>query len=112
MKKTTDLNNKISELQKQVDTLQHSLLNVKNELELEKAKANKQRIFQECDEDTTIAEIAEKVRDFSTQHAEFELRSFGSHRDQSFFLGDGSECPWEIIKDDQFAWVLKLKEIQ
>jgi hypothetical protein len=112
------MNNKIDEIQKQIDTLNHMLLTLQASLDNEKQKEKedeKERIFYEFDEDTTLECISDKVRDFSTDGAEFEIRTGGKYKDQGFFLGESNNdfgaCPWEIVLDDNNAWVLKLKEI-
>lgn len=107
------MNSKIDEIQKQFDTLKHMLLGLQASLDNEKQKEDeKERIFYEFDEDTALESISDKVRDFSTNGAEFEIRTSGKYRDQGFYLGDTEVCQWEIVKDDHQAWVLKLKEIQ
>lgn len=113
------MNSKIDEIQKQIDTLNHMLLGLQASLhsaiQMEKEE-EKEKIFYEFDEDTALHWISDKVRDFSTKGAEFEIRTSGKYKDQGFYLGESynnfGDCPWEIVVDDHQAWVLKLKEIE
>ena len=110
------MNSKIDEIQKQIDTLNHMLLGLQASLHSAKLEEEKERIFYEFDEDTALQCISDAVRDFSTNGAEFEIRTSGKYKDQGFFLGESNNhfgaCPWEIVLDDHQAWVLKLKEIE
>ena len=93
------------EIENQIKALQHQLDILRNEL----AKSKKKTLFDDRVASYTLDEIDAIVcPDFYP--AEFALRTGAEHAYNGFYLGSGcEECPWEIVKDAEAAWVLILK---
>lgn len=93
------------EIEKQITALQHQLDILRNEL----AKSKKKTLFDDRAASYTLDEIDEIVCD-EFFPAEFALRTGAEHAFNGIYLGSGcDECPWEIVKDADGAWVLILK---
>lgn len=106
------MSDKISDIQKQIDLVSKLLRGL--QADLDSLKRNNTAIFDNFNGDTNIDEIGDAVMDFTSQGAEFAIRTSGEYAYKGFYLGETAdgECPWEIIVDNEKAWVLKLKEIE
>ena len=94
------------QLQKQVKELQMQINNLRKEIE---ACPPEKKLFEGLDESSTMDMITEAINQFTDYDAEFAIRSAGMYEEQGFYLGDTeASCRWEIVEDDQGAWVLKL----
>lgn len=95
------------QLQKQVNELQMQIDKLRKEIEARPPE--KKKLFEGLDESSTMDMISEAVNQFTDWGADFAIRSAGMYEDQGFFLGDTEpSCRWEIVEDDEGAWVLKL----
>lgn len=64
----------------------------------------KKKIFESFSEGTTLNDIEEAL----DGAGEFMIRTTGEYKYESFFLGIGYACDWEIVRDNEGVWVLKL----
>jgi len=106
------MSDKISDIRKQIDLVSKLLQEL--QADLDSLKRNNTAIFDNFSDNNSIEQIGDAVMDFTSQGAEFAIRSSGEYAYNGFYLGETAdgECPWEIIVDDEKAWVLKLKEIE
>lgn len=93
------------QIQLRIKNIEEEILKLRKDLDaIEKAE----NLFQDRGADYTFAEVNDIVTD-RFRSAEFAVRTGGKYAYNGIFLGcDGGECPWEIIRDEEDAWVLVL----
>jgi hypothetical protein len=95
------------QIQLRIKNIEAEILKLRKELDaIEKAE----NLFEDrgADADYTFEEVNDIVTD-RFHPAEFAVRTGGKYAYNGIFLGcDGGECPWEIIRDEEDAWVLVL----
>jgi predicted nucleic acid-binding Zn-ribbon protein len=99
---------KLEELQRQLNALEKEMTKLQSEIT--KAQAASTRMFEDIDAETTnLGELVRHLHEYTNFNADFDIRILGEYAYQGFFLGDSEECHWEIVKDKDLCWVLKLK---
>lgn len=93
-------------IEQRISAMEQELVQLRQQL-----KDEPQFLFEDRLESYTLEEVNDIVADFNSA-AEFAVRTGGQYAFGGIFLGcaDSDECPWKIVKDNDRAWVLVLKD--
>jgi len=99
---------KLEELQKQLNALEKEMTRLQSEIT--KAYVTSARMFEGIDTyKITLSDLERHLQEYTNFNSDFGIRVLGEYAYNGFFLGDSKECHWEIVRDKDFCWVLKLK---